>query len=330
MYKPYCPYLLHKAKTREMAGLQKKLILSCFVAFLMALQTSSRGTRYAAPNVASLTDLFPHLPINNSFSELFGRSNIHMVNNGSYVNLALDKSSGSGLVSKNRYYYGFFSAALKLPAGFSSGVVVAFYMSNADVHPHNHDEIDFELLGHEKRGEWALQTNIYGNGSTSIGREEKFWLWFDPTEEFHQYSILWNNHHIVFLVDNIPIREVLHNTATSSLYPSKPMSIYATTWDGSDWATRGGKYPVNYQYAPFVTSLGEAEMIGCIVDEKDSPNACSKGHLWSLDPVEGDEFTKLSEQQMLGMQWARHKLMFYSYCQDSARYKVLPPECKTK
>lgn len=72
-----------------------------------------------------------------------------------------------------------------------------FQMSNADVFPHNHDEIDFELLGHEKRRQWVLQTNMYGNGSVKTGREEKVYLWFDPTQQFHQYTILWNNHHIV-------------------------------------------------------------------------------------------------------------------------------------
>lgn len=73
-----------------------------------------------------------------------------------------------------------------------------YQLSNADVYPHNHDEIDFELLGHEKRRDWILQTNLYGNGSVSTGREEKFYLWFDPTADFHDYSILWNNHHIVY------------------------------------------------------------------------------------------------------------------------------------
>lgn len=70
-------------------------------------------------------------------------------------------------------------------------------LSNADEYPKNHDEIDFELLGHEKRRDWVLQTNLYGNGSVRTGREEKFYLWFDPTSDYHDYSILWNNHHIV-------------------------------------------------------------------------------------------------------------------------------------
>lgn len=37
--------------------------------------------------------------------------------------------AGSGLASVNKYHYGFFSAAIKLPPGDSSGVVVAFYVS---------------------------------------------------------------------------------------------------------------------------------------------------------------------------------------------------------
>ncbi|PHT92679.1 hypothetical protein T459_00561 [Capsicum annuum] len=36
-------------------------------------------------------------------------------------------STGSGQISKDKYYYGFFNAALKLPAHFTFGAVVAFY-----------------------------------------------------------------------------------------------------------------------------------------------------------------------------------------------------------
>lgn len=126
----------------------------------------------------------------------------------------------------------------------------------------------------------------------------------------------------------MPIREVAHNTAISSVYASKPMSIYATIWDGSEWATHGGKYPVNYSYAPFVASLKGLELEGCVSQQNASASAtsCPKRSTSSLDPVEGEEFVKLSQQQMTGLDWARRKHMFYSYCQDTRRYKVLPPE----
>ncbi|KAL2903242.1 putative xyloglucan endotransglucosylase/hydrolase protein 33 [Bienertia sinuspersici] len=279
------------------------------------------------PSSSRLTNLFPHLSFDKDFTQIFGGSNVQIYGNGSNAKISLDKKTGSGLAAKNRYNHGFFSAAIKLPAGFTSGV-----LSNWDFFPHNHDEIDFELLGHQKSRNWVLQTNMYGNGSVKTGREEKFRLWFDPTTQFHEYSIIWNSYHIVFLVDNIPVREVLNTPAISSSYPSKPMTLYTTIWDGSPWATNGGKYPVNYKYAPFTASLGEMEMAGCIHDPNDlSGKSCSKtSNPSSLDPLEGQNFVKLSSQQIKGLQWARSKHMIYSYCRDKLRYKVMPPECKTR
>ncbi|XP_042382404.1 probable xyloglucan endotransglucosylase/hydrolase protein 33 isoform X2 [Zingiber officinale] len=292
-----------------------------YVAFslisLVTVASSMRHNSPIPPPTTSLTDRFPHLGFDAAFTYLFGGKNIKKINDGSCVSITLDNSSGCGFKSKEIYYYGFFSAAIKLPSDYSAGVVVAFYVSNSQVYPHNHDEIDFEFLGHEKRKDWALQTNIYGNGSTMTGREEKFYLWFDPTIDFHE-----------FLVDNIPVREVSHNEAMSRAYPSKPMSVYATIWDGSDWATHGGKKPVNYKVGPFVAWFKDLEMAGCAWNQTSPAASCSKRGSLSRDPVEGNEFMKLSEQQQRGMQWARSKFMFYSYCNDLKRFPVLPMECR--
>ncbi|KAE9597990.1 putative xyloglucan:xyloglucosyl transferase [Lupinus albus] len=297
------------------------LIILCLLATLV----SPHSRPFTTPTVTRFTDSFPHVKVDSTFSKAFGDSNIQFLNNGSMATIALDKISGSGLVSKSRYYYGFFSAAIKLPAGLSSGVVVAFYLSNADKFPHNHDEIDIELLGHDKRNDWVFQTNIYANGSVNTGREEKFYFWFDPTQQYHYYSILWNSYHTVFMVDNIPVREFKHR---STFYPSKAMSVYCTIWDGSEWATHGGKYPVNYKYAPFNVTFSEMELSGCISDPTTQVSSCSKATPSSgLDPLNGPDFTKLSQQQITAMDWARRKLMFYSYCNDNTRFKVLPPEC---
>ncbi|KAJ6675053.1 XYLOGLUCAN ENDOTRANSGLUCOSYLASE/HYDROLASE PROTEIN 33-RELATED [Salix viminalis] len=313
-----------------MAVLQEIVVLGLLV-LCMAVSVSahSRHSHYTPPpNVIRLTDVFSRVSIGREYSTFFGGSNTKLLNNGSVANLALDKSSGSGLASRNKYYYGFFSAAIKLPSGLSPGVVVAFYLSNADNYPHSHDEIDIELLGHDQRNDWVLQTNVYANGSTGTGREEKFYLWFDPTEQHHHYSIIWNSHHVVFLVDNIPVREFAHSGSYPSVYPSKPMSLYATIWDGSQWATHGGKYPVNYKYAPFVVSFAEMEMTGCVFNQTAIVTSCSMANPSSLDPVDGPEFVRLSKEQIEAMDWARRKLMFYSYCNDRSRFKVMPSECK--
>ncbi|CAN0892914.1 Probable xyloglucan endotransglucosylase/hydrolase protein 33 [Linum grandiflorum] len=164
-----------------------------------ASQVSSRNTPYTPPNVKRLTDLFVPLTINQGFNTYYGAQHVRQFNNGSFATLSLDKTSGAGLASKNNYLYGFFSAAIKLPSGLSPGVVVAFYLSNAETYPHNHDEIDFEILGHDRKNDWNLQTNVYANGSVKTGREEKFNFWFDPTQDYHNYSIIWNSHHIVYV-----------------------------------------------------------------------------------------------------------------------------------
>jgi hypothetical protein len=40
-------------------------------------------------------------------------------------------ASGSGFASQDLFLHGFFSAAIKLPANYAAGVVVAFYVGNA-------------------------------------------------------------------------------------------------------------------------------------------------------------------------------------------------------
>ncbi|KAK8949898.1 putative xyloglucan endotransglucosylase/hydrolase protein 33 [Platanthera guangdongensis] len=269
------------------------IIMVVSVSFVAAVRPLSHGLTRPPPGTEKLTALFPHVAFDDEFTEFYGGENVRRVDNGSAVNLVLDKLS---------------------------------------VFPKNHDEIDFELLGHEKQKEWVLQTNIYADGIVSTGREEKFYLWFDPTEDFHEYSILWNDHHITFLVDNIPIREVNHSEVMRA-YPSKPMSIHSTIWDGSDWATRGGKKPINYDYAPFVASLRNFELRGCASNGREPGPSCyggTGGHEGLLDPVDGREFATLSEEQRSGLAWARNGFMFYSYCDDAKRFTVMPPECSVR
>jgi len=69
--------------------------------------------------------------------------------------------------------------------------------TNQQVFEKTHDELDFEFLGSIAGKQWKIQTNLYGNGSTGRGREERYHLWFDPTQEYHRYSILWTRKNVM-------------------------------------------------------------------------------------------------------------------------------------
>uniref|UniRef100_M8BNX2 Putative xyloglucan endotransglucosylase/hydrolase protein 28 n=1 Tax=Aegilops tauschii TaxID=37682 RepID=M8BNX2_AEGTA len=68
-----------------------------------------------------------------------------------------------------------------------------------------------------------------------------------------------------FYVDDTPIREVVRHPGMGGDFPAKPMAVYATIWDGSAWATEGGKYKVNYKYAPFASDFSDLSLRGCRV-----------------------------------------------------------------
>ncbi|WOL20138.1 hypothetical protein Cni_G28940 [Canna indica] len=270
----------------------------------------------------AVPESLPTLSFEEGYTQLFGDGNLMLLRDGKRVHISLDERTGAGFASQDLYIHGFFSASIKLPSDYAAGVVVAFYMSNGDVFSKTHDELDFEFLGNIRGREWRVQTNVYGNGSTSVGREERYDLWFDPTEDFHQYSIMWSKERIIFYIDNIPIREVVR-TAMGGCYPSKPMSLYATIWDGSSWATLGGRYKVNYKYAPYVAEFKDLVIHGCAVNPVDHSSPCGRP-----DTAVYDLLTMSFEQRVL-MNRFRRKHMTYYYCYDRDRYTIPPPECST-
>eukprot|EP00252_Welwitschia_mirabilis_P008555 TRINITY_DN20494_c0_g1_i2.p1 TRINITY_DN20494_c0_g1~~TRINITY_DN20494_c0_g1_i2.p1 ORF type:complete len:135 (-),score=13.72 TRINITY_DN20494_c0_g1_i2:619-1023(-) len=133
-----------------------------------------------------------------------------------------------------------------------------------------------EFLGNIPGKPYTLQTNIYvrsPNGGAErvvTGREQQIHLWFDPTNGFHRYSILWTPSKIEFYVDEIPVRK--YYRSSSNAFPSRPMWVYGSIWDASSWATDNGRYKVDYRYQPFVAHYRDF-IIGQCTESADS--ACS-------------------------------------------------------
>ncbi|KAL4585894.1 hypothetical protein LXL04_010521 [Taraxacum kok-saghyz] len=279
------------------------------------------------PLAGVATTPLPHIvSFQKGFTQLFGGdSNLLRSDDDNTVHLHLNQYTGAGFRSSDLYNHGLFSARIKLPSEYTAGIVVAFYTSNGDVFEKTHDELDFEFLGNIKGKPWRFQTNLYGNGSTSRGREERYTLWFDPSKAYHRYSIFWTSSKIIFYIDDVPIREILKTDEMASDFPSKPMALYATIWDASNWATNGGKYKVNYKYAPFVTEMTDLVVHGCISDpiQQLLTDNCAQMD----EQLETLPYNTITPKQHTAMKRFREKYMYYSYCYDTLRYAIPPPEC---
>ncbi|CAI9268427.1 unnamed protein product [Lactuca saligna] len=257
------------------------------------------------------------VPFNQAYRNLWGPQHQRFDQNS--LVLWLDRSTGSGFRSLRQYKSGYFGTAMKLHPGYTAGVITSFYLSNGEVHPGEHDEVDIEFLGTTPGKPYTLQTNVYIRGSGDgniIGREEKIHLWFDPTTAFHNYAILWSPIEIIFFVDDVPIRR--YPRKSDATFPLRPMYVYGSIWDASSWATENGRYKADYRYQPFYGRYNNFKVGGCA---DNSPASCR--------PPSGSPARTggLSRQQVVAMLWVQRNYKVYDYCRDPKRDHTQTPEC---
>ncbi|CAJ2649740.1 unnamed protein product [Trifolium pratense] len=241
---------------------------------------------------------------NQNFDITWGDGRAKILDNGQLLTLSLDKASGSGFQSKNEYLFGNIDMQLKLVPGNSAGTVTAYYLSSKGS---NWDEIDFEFLGNVSGEPYILHTNVFSQGKGN--REQQFYLWFDPTADFHTYSILWNPQRIIFSVDGTPIREFKNMESKGVAFPkNQPMRIYSSLWNADDWATRGGIVKTDWTNAPFTASY------------RNFNADASSSNAWYSQQLDSTSQQRLS--------WVQKNYMIYNYCNDTKRFpQGLPTEC---
>ncbi|XP_074263006.1 putative xyloglucan endotransglucosylase/hydrolase protein 23 [Silene latifolia] len=243
-----------------------------------------------------------------------GRGKI--VNNGQLLTLSLDKTSGSGFQSKREYLFGKIDMQLKLVPGNSAGTVTTYYLSSPKVA--THDEIDLEFLGNVTGQPYTLHTNIFTQGKGE--REQQFRLWFDPTADFHTYSILWNPRSIIISVDGTPIR-VFKNMKGVPYPNNQPMRVYGSLWDAQDWATQGGRVKTDWSNAPFIATFKNFNADACVwAKGRSSCRGSTRTAPWMNQQLDATSQRRL--------RWVQKNYMIYNYCTDYQRFpQGLPKEC---
>ncbi|XP_031251711.1 probable xyloglucan endotransglucosylase/hydrolase protein 23 [Pistacia vera] len=256
-----------------------------------------------------------------NFDITWGDGRGQILNSGELLTLSLDKASGSGLQSKNEYLFGKIDMQLKLVPGNSAGTVTAYYLKSEGS---AWDEIDFEFLGNLSGDPYTLHTNVFSQGKG--GREQQFHLWFDPTADFHTYSILWNPQRIIFYVDGTPIREFKNSESVGVPYlKSQPMRIYSSLWNADDWATRGGLIKTDWSQAPFTASYRKYNAINACVWSSSSGTSSCNSNSDNSNSWLSEELDNTSQQRL---NWVQKNYMIYDYCKDTKRFpQGLPAEC---
>ncbi|XP_059460003.1 probable xyloglucan endotransglucosylase/hydrolase protein 23 [Corylus avellana] len=283
------------------------------------MASSSAPFMYLALTLLSSFLALTAANLSQDFDITWGDGRGKMANNGDLLSLSLDKASGSGFQSKNEFLFGKIDMQLKLVSGNSAGTVTAYYLSSKGS---AWDEIDFEFLGNLSGDPYILHTNVFSQGKGN--REQQFYLWFDPTADFHTYSILWNPQRIIFSVDGTPIREFKNSESIGVAFPkNQPMRIYSSLWNADDWATRGGLVKTDWSQAPFTASYRNFKADACIWSSGASSCASSSStNSWlsqELDTTNQDR-----------LKWVQKNYMIYNYCTDAKRFpQGLPPECNS-
>ncbi|KAG6430886.1 hypothetical protein SASPL_108959 [Salvia splendens] len=229
------------------------------------------------------------------FDITWGDGRAKILDDADTLTLSLDAYSGSGIQSKHSYLFGKFDMQLKLVPGNSAGTL-------SSDGPY-HDEIDFEFLGNLSGDPYTVHTNIYTQGKGE--REQQFRLWFDPTADFHTYSILWTQETIVLSVDEMPVREFKNMERRGVPFPKEQaMRVYSSIWNGDEWATRGGQVKTDWSRAPFT--------------------AAYRGY----KAEEGWREEMLDQYSEDKLRWVKENYMIYNYCSDGNRFpQGLPQEC---
>ncbi|KAK6151476.1 hypothetical protein DH2020_014111 [Rehmannia glutinosa] len=327
------PRISHPTRSNKLVPYLAFIVFSAIFVFKLDVfiaQTISTARNYQESTTRDKNLISPPAAIENGtfhrhFIISWGEHRARILDGGELLTLSLDKISGSGFQSRKQFLFGKIDMQIKLVPGNSAGTVTTYYMmSQISSEGDFHDEIDFEFLGNSSGNPYTLHTNVFSQGKGE--REQQFFLWFDPTADFHTYSIVWNPKNIIFFVDNIPIREFKNTEKLGVPFPKdQPMRIYSSLWNADDWATQHGRVKTNWTLAPFTAAYRNYSSDGCIWSRDTRTSSCSADDFSTKNVLK----MELDRRSRMNMKRLQRKHMVYDYCRDKWRFPRGPGrECR--
>ncbi|CAI5962548.1 unnamed protein product [Closterium sp. NIES-64] len=149
------------------------------------------------------------------------------------VKLTAYKNKMGKFTSKGYFGYGIFRVNMKLPSGYSGGLIPCIYLisGNNPKYTDPHDEIDLEFIGGNTPRDIILHTNLITGGQVYL---QQYKFPFDPSAAFHTYTIVYSPDYVMWAVDDTPIR--IHYKQSGRPFPSENVKFEGSIWDASSWS----------------------------------------------------------------------------------------------
>ncbi|KAI1453622.1 concanavalin A-like lectin/glucanase domain-containing protein [Annulohypoxylon moriforme] len=116
-------------------------------------------------------------------------------------------------------------------------------ISSATLWSDTQDEIDYDFSGNQfgqtpfppKDGVWTVETNLFAQGKMWDGAATRQKDSYKPADQFHKYSVEWDESHIHWFVDDKIVRQVHpKDTPAGFTFPQSPMKLNLGIWGAGE------------------------------------------------------------------------------------------------
>lgn len=161
--------------------------------------------------------------------------------------------SGDAPTMQSNWYLFFGEVSVVMKAAPGTGIVSCAILESDVL-----DEIDWEWLGGSAA---EVETNYFSQGNTSTYDREEWIDMADTQADFHNYTIVWSEESLQWLIDGATVRTLAYADADNGDgYPQTPMRVKLGIWAGGDSSNSEGTIEwaggaTDYSAGPFTAYI---------------------------------------------------------------------------